>query len=401
MFNGVELGKNTDSAGRIFYRTIQDGANSGQVFAYNNEAMREEDLVAMSYAGTDLSADTEVVLNSVNNSGLGIILRTGAIAWGGATGDRAIGETRFENIGLRVSADEYGSANGLTVKQSSGQCWEYYSDPADSTATIIEGNNDAYTVTGADAIVNINGTEKTCDGLTLDLATLDMTGKLVFKEGEVGATTVAQVGYSTGSIFSNAGFLTDAADGWTDSNGDGHRDPDEIDTFKAGGNLVNAGHNTTETLGAFSGGMQLQLGEGAGGQERTVLGIGSMTATELGKLRNADGAVIALNDLLAGSIASLAENPIEAMKIIDQAISDVADARARIGAWQSNLLETNINNLSVAIENITKTESYIRDADMAYESTQFTKNQIMVQAATSMTAAANSQSQQVLALLGA
>ena len=52
------------------------------------------------------------------------------------------------------------------------------------------------------------------------------------------------------------------------------------------------------------------------------------------------------------------------------------------------------------ITNITKTESYIRDADMAQESTDFSKNQIMVQAGTSMLAQANAQQQNVLSLLG-
>ena len=56
--------------------------------------------------------------------------------------------------------------------------------------------------------------------------------------------------------------------------------------------------------------------------------------------------------------------------------------------------------LVVAIENITKTESYIRDADMAKESTEFSKNQIMVKADTSMLAQDNKLSQGALSLIG-
>ena len=63
------------------------------------------------------------------------------------------------------------------------------------------------------------------------------------------------------------------------------------------------------------------------------------------------------------------------------------------------MLETNINSLNVAIENITATESGIRDTDMSTESTAYTKNQILVQAATSMLAQANTLPQQALSLL--
>ncbi len=64
------------------------------------------------------------------------------------------------------------------------------------------------------------------------------------------------------------------------------------------------------------------------------------------------------------------------------------------------MLQTNAESLSVAIENITMTESYIRDADMAEESTEFSKNQILVQAGTSMLAQANQLGSTALQLLG-
>ena len=103
--------------------------------------------------------------------------------------------------------------------------------------------------------------------------------------------------------------------------------------------------------------------------------------------------------MLSGGWASLGQDPVKALEIIDQAIEDVSGLRANIGAFQANMLETNANSLNVAIENITKTESYIRDADMASESTDFSKNQIMVQAGTSMLAQANQLSQNALSLI--
>ncbi|GHT00570.1 hypothetical protein FACS1894108_12930 [Planctomycetales bacterium] len=64
------------------------------------------------------------------------------------------------------------------------------------------------------------------------------------------------------------------------------------------------------------------------------------------------------------------------------------------------MLETNANSLNVAFQKITETESYIRDTDMATESTKFTKNQLMVQAGTSMLAQANQLPQSALSLIG-
>ena len=113
-----------------------------------------------------------------------------------------------------------------------------------------------------------------------------------------------------------------------------------------------------------------------------------------------DTKTLSLGSLLGGGYASLAVDAVKAMKVIDQAIEDVASLRARMGAFQKNTLQTNANSLQVAIENITATESDIRDADMAAETTEFTRAQILVQAGTAMLAQANVQSQNVLQLLG-
>jgi len=84
---------------------------------------------------------------------------------------------------------------------------------------------------------------------------------------------------------------------------------------------------------------------------------------------------------------------------IDIAIAGVATRRATLGAFQKNTLMTNVNSLSVALENVTATESYIRDANMAQETSEYTKNQILVQAGVAVLAQANVASQSVLALL--
>jgi len=84
--------------------------------------------------------------------------------------------------------------------------------------------------------------------------------------------------------------------------------------------------------------------------------------------------------------------------VIDSAIHKVSTARAAVGAIQ-NRLEHTISNLGVASENLTAAESRIRDADMAKEMMQYTKQQILLQSSMSMLAQANAQPQNVLQLL--
>jgi flagellin-like hook-associated protein FlgL len=87
-----------------------------------------------------------------------------------------------------------------------------------------------------------------------------------------------------------------------------------------------------------------------------------------------------------------------AIGVIDTAIKKVSSTRADLGAIQ-NRFDHTINNLNVAVENLTASESRIRDADMAEEMVQYTRNQILSQAGTAMLAQANQASQGVLSLL--
>ena len=95
----------------------------------------------------------------------------------------------------------------------------------------------------------------------------------------------------------------------------------------------------------------------------------------------------------------MANNPGSASQIIDAAIQQVAVLRGQIGAFQANTLETNINSLNVALENVTSSESDITDADFAAETSNLTRAQILTQAGTTVLATANSVPQTILKLL--
>ncbi len=143
------------------------------------------------------------------------------------------------------------------------------------------------------------------------------------------------------------------------------------------------------------GGALFQLGSKVNANQQVNIGIQSVAASKLG-----NNELGFLNDLVNGGAASLIAGKAEAAsKIIELAIQQVAVQRGRLGAFEKNTLETSINSMQIALENVTASESSIRDADFAYETAQLTRNQILTQAGTSVLATANSTPQQVLQLL--
>ena len=89
----------------------------------------------------------------------------------------------------------------------------------------------------------------------------------------------------------------------------------------------------------------------------------------------------------------------DSLDIIDKAINDVAANRGYMGAFQKNTLESNLNFLRAAHENVVSSESVIRDADMAEEMAKFTRHNIMMDTSTAMLAQANQTPTSILKLL--
>lgn len=110
------------------------------------------------------------------------------------------------------------------------------------------------------------------------------------------------------------------------------------------------------------------------------------------------GASGRVTDLSKVNVTSAGAGFDENIKVIDQAIKEVSAQRSQLGAWQ-NRLEHTINNLNTSSENLTAAESRVRDVDMAKEMMNFSKNNILSQAAQAMLAQANQQPQGVLQLL--
>ena len=164
--------------------------------------------------------------------------------------------------------------------------------------------------------------------------------------------------------------------------------------------LVSAGTQTgVDVVRLYGDTTQFQIGANQG--ETYAFTIGNMTPSELGSdyttvnSANQSG----LNALKTGGDYELAKDPQKAIEVIDEAINDVSAERGKLGAIQANVLESNVRTLGVARENLQSSESQIRDVDMAKEMMEFTKNQILTQAATAMLAQANAVPQGVLTLL--
>ena len=129
---------------------------------------------------------------------------------------------------------------------------------------------------------------------------------------------------------------------------------------------------------------------GANMDQRVQAFIGTMTATALG-LKGAQGT----DEQISISTPDLANMTIGT---IDAALKNVSRQRADLGAYQ-NRFQMASNGIAIAAENMQSAESGIRDTDMASAMVEYTKNAILAQSGTAMLAQANSQSQNVLALL--
>lgn len=142
--------------------------------------------------------------------------------------------------------------------------------------------------------------------------------------------------------------------------------------------------------GNVSGGLTLQIGDTSEAHNKVSVAIGDMSSTGLG-IDNLRATGIMSQDAAAAALDQV-------KKGADSAINTVSSVRAELGAMQ-NRLEHTINNLDVATENMESANSRIRDTDMAKEMMEYTKQNVLTQAAQAMLAQANQQPQSILQLL--
>ena len=130
------------------------------------------------------------------------------------------------------------------------------------------------------------------------------------------------------------------------------------------------------------------------GQQRKI-SIQSISPTNLARNIDNDSQFRSLKDIeVLDSVSAL-----NALRLIDGAIDEISTLRGKLGSFQKNALEANLNNLRISKENLTSAESTLADADMAEEMSNLVRNQILMSSGTAMLAQANQVPQSVLQLL--
>jgi len=153
------------------------------------------------------------------------------------------------------------------------------------------------------------------------------------------------------------------------------------------------------TVTVTGGGSLFQIGQEVSSAGQIGIGIEAVNTARLGGISGK------LYELGSGAGKSLLDvgpdvNGSELVSIVEESINRVSTLRGRLGALQKNVIDTNINTLGVALENISEARSAIVDTDFAETTAELTKAQVLSQAGISVLSIANQNPQQVLSLLG-
>lgn len=266
--------------------------------------------------------------------------------------------------------------NGVSVTLTAGS----------SQAQVVATLNNAFSANALDVTAVINGNN-------IDIRHNKYGASYFVTVNDVSGAIKA-AGSSTGAGVNVAGTIngeTATGDGLTLTANAGTAYAGTKVTLTAAGNTVTTHANAVSITRG-----QLTFQVGSEATDSVNSSISDMEANQLGTTA---GGVGGLNNIKTGATYNLATDARGALAVIDEAIADVSDERAKLGALQKYVLETKLNSLNVARENVQASESRVRDVDMAAETTNFTKHQILAQAATAMLAQANTAPQNVLQLL--
>ncbi|MGQ9658291.1 MAG: flagellin N-terminal helical domain-containing protein [Fimbriimonadales bacterium] len=285
---------------------------------------------------------------------------------------------------------------------------------ATSASVVINGVNfttQAGTTTLQSFVDQINS-QTSVTGVVAEIVTSGTNLNVRLRAAEYGANFSVTVNDQQAILFNAATTQTDTGDDATATVTVRNIDGGEVTVLFTGGKasgdsglrltdakgnvllLTEYGNHTTNGDGAIgrtsAGQLEFQIGANAGQLAR--FSINNMRADKLGT------GVVAGLDLQDIDVTKTGGAE-EALKIIDAAIQQVSKLRGDMGAFQKNILESNMRSLSVAKENLTATESAIRDTNFAEEISRFTKFQILQQAGMSVLGQANFAPQGVLQLI--
>ena len=325
--------------------------------------------VTVTASGTSLvltrndSGSTETVASITGDAANALGLVNGTLTDGKDRNDQMDITISFSSIGGNIVSETF------TISMIANT----YSD-MDLLAAVIETKANA-------AIDAYNASTTTLTSQTIENVTVaaDTNGRLTFTTGETGVDS--RIAMS--AAYSDLGFTAAASDAGTDGTS-------QVVTFHIGANedqnmeisISDMRANALGITGTSTGDDTLLAEDGA-----TVIDV-AYSATSVDN----EGTTEYVMDI------STKENANKALEVLDNALNKVSVERSKLGAVQ-NRLEHSIKNIDTSSENLQAAESRIRDVDMAKEMMNFTKNNILQQAAQAMLAQANQAPQGVLQLL--
>jgi len=347
---------------------------------------------------------------------------------GGLNDTFQIGANAGQNINLKVSSMD---AKSLGVARDINQV-STVTAGATTLATTAVGNSDlgsgltaqTYNLVVTHTAASVSGVANTTVGAVASGGTYTgatTQSNVQFRVDAIGANTVTAASYSTdgGNTWSAAsaaaGVITYQGATLTLAANAGNAVGQTITaTFNAKNDSIQLQDSGATNIGAavtaYSNQSSVTVGDATTGRTMTInsaslgsLASGTATVTVATQASTAatignNGQVTQQADAKAGIDVSTQTSANSAITTIDNAIKTVSTERSKLGAYQ-NRLEHTIANLGTSSENLTSSESRIRDVDMAKEMSTFSKNNILSQAAQAMLAQANQQPQQVLQLL--
>ena len=360
--------------------TFQIGANKGQNIGLTIKAM---DAQSLGVAG--MSADVSGVtagMQGASFSGIkgtaitdgNVLTVTSSAVAGNATGTTgAVGGLTFATTG------DTDALNGVKVHYVDG------GDIAQSNETATyDKDTKTLTITG-----DFNNSDTA--GTYSSVASLTTAANTALKAAGF-TDTVAITGTAGTATADKVGTVANGSHGTVTITVDGTQTGHTAET------VANVAANSTgiDLAGTQYGGVHLNFNDGTDLSVTSTMNItisGSKAATT-----NADGTIKTEATTAAGIDVSSQVSANNAIETINNAITKVSEERGKLGAY-ANRLEHTIANLGTSSENLTSSESRIRDVDMAKEMSEYSKNNILAQAAQAMLAQANQQPQQVLQLL--
>lgn len=288
----------------------------------------------------------------------------------------------FANNKFTISSTSKGSESKVTINNGTNSVLSSYIGTPTATVTGKWTTTEAITANEKFQI-KINGKEMEIEFATQIAAGTNLETVAATLQAKINAainTNNTNAGYNTGDEGALKSVQVKVSD-------DGRLQISsesglvELSDINDGGTLEKLGLDTSKNSTGGNGGLKFQIG--ANRSQTIDFTVADMSASALG---------------IAGVDVSKQAGAEKAIDSLDAAITKVSTQRSKLGAIQ-NRLEHTINNLGTASENLTSAESRIRDTDMASEMSEYSKNNILQQAAQAMLAQAKSAPEQVLQLL--